>query len=808
VANLLRDARFGFRLLLKNPGFAAVAVAALALGIAANTVMFSVIYPTYFEPLPYRDADRLVMVWSRLQGERIPVSPGDFRDWKRQATVFEDLNAWNGVEVNLATGDRPELALAGLATPGFLTMFGYGQPLALGRNFLEEEGISGRDQVAIVTHRMWQERFGGDPGVIGRTIRIDGRPHSVVGVLRPGPADHNMVQLWVPFAFTAERLDRAARWMYVMGRLKPGVTLEQANAEMAIVTGSLTVVYPASNTGWTASVEPFRNNFVRHETLAALWLLMGAVAFVLLIACANVANLLLARGTARQRELALRASLGASRAVILCQLVTESVVLALAGGAVGVAIAYALVHVITTLMPPFTLPTEVFVRLNVPVLLFTAAASALSAILFGCVPAWTAARLDLVEALKDSARSVGTGHHRLRRALVAFEFALALALLTGGGLALQTFFRMTHRELGLRTERLLTFLVPVGEGRLTSADRIEAFYRELLDRVAAVPGVLSTSVSIGVPLRGDVDQAPFSIPGRRVAEASALPQASINLVSPDYFQTLGIRIIRGRTFTDKDRRGGLPVAMVNETFVKRYLPDVDPLTERVVIEADVPTTPERESDIQWQIVGVYADVRNADTGESRPEIHLPFWQFPFARASVAVRTAGDPSSVQQGISGALRAMDPDLPMGHVKTMEQIVSERMANERFNTVLFGSLAAVALLLAAVGIYGVMSFTVAQRTREIGVRMALGAGRGRVLVDVLREGMATALVGAVLGSAGAYFVGRAMQSMLYGVGPVNRMVLAVVVCTLLGTALLACLVPARRAASIDPMVALRQE
>ncbi len=808
MANLLRDARFGFRLLLKNPGFAAVAVAALALGIAANTAMFSVIYPTYFEPLPYRDADRLVMVWSRLQGERIPVSPADFRDWKRQATVFEDLNAWNGVEVNLATGDRPELVLAGFATPGFLTMFGYGQPLALGRNFLEEEGTPGRDQGAIVSHRMWQERFGGDPGVIGRTIRIDGRPHTVVGVLGPGPADQSMVQFWVPFAFTAERLDRGSRWMHVMGRLKPGLTLEQANAQMTIVARSLAAAYPASNTGWTASVEPFRNNFVRDETLAALWLLMGAVAFVLLIACANVANLLLARGTARQRELAVRASLGASRAAILRQLVTESLVLALAGGALGVALAYALVHVITTLMPPFTLPTEVFVRLNVPVLLFTAAASALSAILFGCVPAWQAARVDLVEALKDSARAVGTGHHRLRRALVAFEFALALALLTGGGLALHSFVRRTNVELGLRTERLLTFLVPVGEGRLTSTSRIEAFYRELLDRVGAVPGVLSASVSIGVPLRGDLNQAPFSIPGRKIAEGSALPPASLNVVSPDYFETLGIRSIRGRTFTDQDRPGGLPVAMVNETFAKRYLPDVDPLTQRVVIEADVPMTPERESDLQWQIVGVYADVRNTETGESRPEIHLPFWQLPLPRASVAVRTAGDPSSVQQGISGALRAMDPDLPMGHVKTMEQIVSERMADERFHTVLFASLAAVALLLAAVGIYGVMSFTVAQRTREIGVRMALGAARGRVLGEVLREGMATALAGAVVGSAGAYFVGRAMRSMLYGVGPMNATVLAAVACTLLATALLACLVPARRAASVDPMVALRQE
>ena len=807
MANLLRDFRFGFRLLLKNPGFTAVAVAALALGIAANTAMFSVIYPTYLEPLPYRDADRLVLVWSRFEGKRIPVSPADFRDWKQQATVFEHLDAWQGVEVNLATGDRPELVSAGVGTPGFLTEFGYGQPLALGRNFLDEETIPGRDQVAIINNRMWRERFGSDPGVLGRTIRIDGRPHTLVGVLGPGPADQSMGPLYTPLAFTPERLDRGSRWVHVIGRLKPGVTLEQANAEMATITRNLAAAYPDSNTGWSATVEPFRNNFVRRETLAALWLLMGAVAFVLLIACANVANLLLARGTARQRELAVRASLGASRAAVLRQLITESLVLALAGGAVGVAVAYALVHVITTLMPPFTLPTEVFIRLNVPVLLFTVAASGLSALLFGCVPAWQAARVDLVEALKDSARSVGTGHHRLRRALVVLEFALALALLTGGGLALHAFFRLTTAELGLRTERVLTFLVPVGEDRLTSTGHIEAFYSELLDRVAALPGVVSASVSMNVPLTGRGIGAPFSIPGRPLAEGSA-PPVPLNLVTAGYFDILDLRVTKGRPFTEQDRSGGPRVAMVNETFAQRYLSGVDPLTQRVVIEGDVPMTPERESELQWQIVGVYADVRNSETGENQPEIHLPFWQLPLPRASVLVRTAGDPSSVQRGIAGVLAALDPDLPMGRVKTMEQIVSERTADERFHTVLFGSLAAVALVLAAVGIYGVMSFTVAQRTREIGVRMALGAARGRVLREVLREGMATAVGGAALGSVGAYFVGRAMQSMVSGLGPMNWPVLAAVAGTLLASALAACVVPARRAASVDPMVALRQE
>lgn len=807
MTTFLRDTRFGLRLLRRNPGFTAVAIVALALGIAASTAMFSIIYAAYLEPLPYRHADRLVMVWSRVNGNRSLVSPADFLDWKQQATAFAEINAWSWRQVNLATNDRPEQVQVGPATPGFLAMFGYGHPLALGRTFVEEEGTPGKDQVVILSHRLWQERFGGDPKIVGRQIRIDGMPHSVVGVLGAGPPDGNQNRLWVPLAFTPEQLKRDEHWLLVMAVLKPGVTIEEANANMAVVAERLARTYPATNTGRGASVEPLRNNFVSEKTKTALWLLVGAVGFVLLIACANVANLLLARGTARRRELAVRASLGATHGQILRQLITESVVLALVGGVLGVALAYALVDVIMALMPPFTLQTEVDVRLSVPVLLFTLAISATSGMLFGAAPAWQGAHAGTNEALKEAGRALGPGRHGLRRALVIVEFALALTLLTAGGLAIHSFFKLANVDLGFRIERLLTFTLPVAEGRLAGAEKATAFYRELLERLHTVPGIVSASVSIFMPLRGQ-PSLEFSIAGRPANDAARWPQATINAASPEYFRTLGIRIMRGRGFTDADRIGGQPVVLVNETFVRQYLSGVDPLTQRVILEA-VPNVEQLGPGIERQIVGVYADVRNDGLqNDVLPGIDLPFWQVPWPQTTVAVRTAGEPMGLRQSIAAVIQTMDPDLPMGDVRTMEQIVSDAMATDRFNTVLFGSFAALALLLAAVGIYGVMAFAVAQRTHEIGVRMALGASRRRVVAQVLREGMTTTLIGVVLGSVGAYYVARSMRAIVQGVGAVDPAAYIAVTLTLLVAALVACLVPAARAASVDPMIALRRE
>jgi len=808
MSQIARDARFGLRLLWRNPGFTTVALLALALGIGANTAIFSVVHATLLAPLPFHDPEQLVIVWSKIQGNRNVTAAGNFLDWKREATVFQDLQAWTGGGVSLSTDGTPEQVVAQLTTPGLVSMMGH--RFLLGRDFLPEEGEVGKDKVVLLTHRLWQRRFGGDRGIVGRQVRVDGTPHTVVGVLAPGPADRVEQEIYVPLAFRPEQINHDFHWLLVMGRLKPGVTLAQANANMEQVTAHLAELNPRSNKGWTASVEPLQNDFLSKETIAGLWLLLGAVGFVLLIACANVANLLLARGMARQREVAVRSSLGATRGQVFAQFITESVLLAAIGGVLGVALAKVMLSAIMALMPPFTLPSEADVRLSVPVLLFTLAASLLSGLVFGCAPAWQATRGPLVETLKEAGRSsVGGVRARLRRTFVVAEVALALTLLSGGGLAVHGLVRLMHLDLGFRSDHLLTFFLPVPTERLREPERIVAFYERLAERIEALPGVVSASVSTGMPVRGTNFGMPFELVSKPVADPSQRPGVGFNMVTPEYFRTFGIQMERGRAFTREDRAGGLRVAVVNQTFARRYLEGLDPLTQRLKIEELVPGVSRLGPTLEWQIVGVSRDVRNGGPGgDAFPEIDVPFAQSPWTGSSVAVRTAADPASLQKSIAAVVRSLDPDLPMSDVKTMDQSVDEALAGHRFNAVLFGTFAGVALLLAAVGIYGVMAFTVAQRTHEIGLRMALGAGRAQVLRAVLKEGMATASLGLLLGTAGAYLVGRTLQGMWYGVKAVDPVAFGAVAALLLGSALVACLVPARRAASVDPMVALRQD
>jgi predicted permease len=808
MMNLVHNLRFGFRLLAKNLGFTSVALLALTLGIGANTAIFSVVYATLLAPMPYPNPDQLVMVWSKINGNNNGVSAGDFLDWKNQNKLFQNMIAWTGGSFSLSTGGHPEQIRARTVSPGSFDMVG--EPLKLGRDFLPEEGQVGRDHVVVMTHKLWVERFGSDPKIIGQKIRMNGETYTVVGVLAAGQPDRLESHLFVPLAFKPDQINHDFHWLLVMGRLKPGVTLRQANADMDSVTRHIAEIYPVSNKGWGASVEQLQNDFISPELIKNIWLLMGAVAFILLIACVNVANLLLARGTVRQKEIAVRASLGATRRQLFAQFLTESLALSAIGGVLGIGLAWAMLRVIVVMMPPFTLPSEADVRLNLPVLFFTLAASLLSGILFGCAPAFQTARMNLSDTLKEGGRSASSaGRHGLRRGLVVVEFALALTLLAGAGLVIHSFWKLSRVDLGFRRDHILTFGLPVPNDRFSKPEQINAFYRQLREKIGALPGISSISVSTGMPLQGTNFGMPFSIVGQPVGDLSSRPGAGFTMVTPEYFRTFGISISKGRVFTSQDLAGNVPVAIVNDAFVKKYLSSLDPLKQRLSIEQLIPGQTKLGPALEWQIVGVYHNVHNGGIrGDGFPEVNVPFSQSPWPQAAIAVRTAGDPASMTKSIAAVVLSIDPDLPLDQVKTMDQIVDESLSGDRFGTVLFGSFAAVALLLAAIGIYGVMSFAVAQRTHEIGLRIALGASPARVLRLVLREGILLALGGLLLGLGGAYFVGRLMKSLLYQVNAMDPAAVSGVTAVLLLSALLACYIPARRATQVDPIVALRDE
>jgi putative ABC transport system permease protein len=808
MTNLGRNIRFGLRLLAKDLGFTSVALLALTLGIGANTAIFSVVYATLLSPMPYPHPEQLVMVWSKVNGNRNGVSAGDFLDWKSQSTVFQDLCAWTGGNFSLSTGDHAEMIGTRLTTPGINNMVG--TAFMLGRDILREEGVVGKDRVVVMTHKLWAERFGSDRDIIGKPIRLNNEPYSVVGVLAKGQPDRLESQLFVPLAFKPDQINHDFHFVLVMGRLKPGVTLQQANANMDAVTRHIAEVYPKSNQGWGAAVEPLQNDFISKDTIKNLWLLMGAVGFILLIACVNVANLLLARGTVRQKEVAVRASLGATRGQLFAQFLTESLALSSIGVILGISLAWGLLKGIVALIPQFSLPSEADIRLNMPVLFFSLAASLLCGVLFGCAPAWQTARMNLSDVLKESGRSaVSAGRHGLRRTLVVLEFALALTLLAGAGLVIHSFYKLTRVDLGFRQDHVLTFFLPVTNDRFTKPEQINAFYRQLLDQIAALPGITAASASTGMPIIGTNFGMPFNLAGQAVTDPSSRPGAGFNMVSPEYYKTFGIRFDKGRAINEQDVAGGLPVAVVNETFAKKYLANLDLLTQRVVVEQLIPGVTKLGPPIEWQIVGVYHDVHNGGVRrDGFPEIDVPFVQSPWPQAGLAVRTFGDPASMAKSITAVVRSVDPHLPLDQVKTMDQLVDESLAGDRFSTVLFGGFAGIALLLAAIGIYGVMSFTVAQRTHEIGLRMALGAGPNQVLRLVLQEGMLLAFAGLVVGLAGTYFVGRVMKTLLYQVNAMDPAAISGVTAVLMLSALCACYIPALRATQVDPMVALREE
>jgi putative ABC transport system permease protein len=807
VGTLLRNVRFGLRILGKNRGLTAAVVVTLMIGIGATTAIYTVVYAVLLAPLPYPHSEQLVMVWSRINGHDNGISAGDFLDWKEQSKSFQQLAAWTGGSFNLATQEQPEQLNGMRATPGWFSMQGI--PFMAGRDFLPEEGRPGNDHAIILTYKLWN-RLGANRGLIGKPIRVDGEPYTVVGVLSPGIGDRFDFELVAPLAFRPDQINHDYHWLLAMGRLKSGVTLQQAQAEMSEVTAHIAAAYPSSNKGWGASIEALKNDFLPPDRIRNLWLLLGAVGFVLLITCLNVANLLLAKGAARQRELAIRSAVGASRWQIFVQSLTESVVLALVGGGLGIGLGVGLLRAILSIVPEGILPSEANFQLDIHVLTVALAVTTLSGLLFGCAPSWYASRVDPGESLKEGGRSsTGTGSHKLRRGLIIGEFGLALSLLAGAGLAMHSFWNLTRIDLGVRTDHVLVFGLRQPQERFQNPEQMSAYNQQMLSALRSVAGVSAAATVTGTPLRGPSDGMPFTlVGGPTYNDPSQRPGTGFQSVSPDYFKTLGIQVVKGRSFTEQDTASSVRVAMVNEEFANRYLKGMDPLEQRVLIEQVIPGLPRLGPAVEWQIVGIFHNVRYGDFRDAYPEVDVPFAQSLSPSVTIGVRTAEDPEVMIKTISAAVHSIDPQIALAHIRTLDQMKDESLGEDRYTMVLFASFAVVALLLAAVGIYGLMSFAVSQRTQEIGLRLALGSGRQRVIWLILKEASLLAAIGLGIGFAGAALVGRTMRTTLYGVGAMDFTVIVSVAVILFGAALFSSYLPARRAAMIDPMKALRMD
>ncbi len=811
MSNGLRDLRFGWRMLARNKGFTAVAVLALALGIGPNVAIFSVIYATFLAPLPYPHPEQLVVVWNKVRGEHTATRANDYLDYVTQSKSFQRLDYEPFTPVHVTDENHEVIdSLAGGTVTGSEYTQLFGLKMALGRDLKPSDDIAGNDHVTLLTNRLWRERYNSDPNILGKAVRINDQPYTVVGVLAPGMPDRNAYKhVIVPAVLTPGATNDMMGLM--LGRLKPGVTAAQAEAELSTINARLLSARDGSSApgAFTMGVEPLRNDFLDKKLQRNLWLLLAAVGFVLLIACANLANLLLARGASRQRELAVRSALGATRRQVFSQLLVESFALAASGGAIGIALGWGLIKLVMALMPDLSVQSaEVVVQVNVPVLAFGVAASVLAGVLAGCAPAWQATRVNISDVLKQNAKSTsGSKRMHLQRVLVVCEFALALTLLAGAGMTLHSFWNLTHVDLGVRTDHVLIGLLQGPPPTKFDGEKVNATARVLLSKLNALPGVESAALTTSMPLGGHDDE-PFRIDGEAVAE-NRKPTADLEEVTPGYFSTFGVQLTRGRLLQDSDRLDSPPVILVSESFVKRYLAGRNPLEQRLVFTsytADNKGGPP----LLRQIVGVFHDVRNGEhlSDEVAPEMFIPLFQQPWPYPGIAVRTMGDPVLMSRRVRDTLREVLPGVSLSEVQSLQQSVDKQLVGDRFSMVLFGSFALLALGLAALGIYGVIAFAVAQRGHEIGLRMALGAQRSDMLVMVLKDAIKLSLYGIGSGLAGVLVLGLLLRSTLFGVSSVDLGSFAAVSVMLLGVALVASFVPARRSSRIDPMVALRQE
>lgn len=809
--NILQDIRYGFRMLTKRPSFTIIVVLTLALGIGANTTIFSAVDAVLLNPLPYQDPDRLVAVWetnkqlSPEMWDRNEVALGNFRDWRSRNQVFEQLGSLFYADVNLTGTGEPERIKSCVVTTNFFQVLGI-KPM-IGRSFLPEEETIGSPRVVILSNALWERLLGSDPNLTNKTLTLNGNPVAVIGVMPPGfdlQFPTNMrVDMWLPLRIDPANFDRNNHYLYALARLKPGISRDRAQSEMNLIASQLQQQYPETNAQKDVNIVPLRKQLVgKVETY--LYLLFAAVVFVLMIACANVAGLLLARVTARHKEVAVRIALGASRWRIIRQLMTESIILSILSGLLGLIFAYAGIKLLVALTPP-DVPRLHEIGLHIPVFLWTLVISILTGVLFGLAPALQASRPDLNGALKESAGRSQGGFQRagLRNPLIVSEVAVALLLSVGAGLMIKSFMRLQQVSPGFEANNLLTMNIALPRQKYREPQQANAFFDQLAERIKNVPGVKSVGGVDPLPFSNSNASTGFLIEGAPAVALGDRPDVGERAVTPAYFETMGIPVLKGRSFTAQDRDNTPHVIVVNEALASRYWPNQDVIGKRLGFEED----PSKQS---WrEIVGVVGNVKHQGLeAEAKPEVYFPYQQLPRNFMTVVVRTSSDPMSMIPAIRGQVFTIDKDQPAFDVMTMDQRLAKSVATSRFVMLLLGTFSVLALGLAALGLYGAMAYLVSQRTQEIGLRMALGAQRSDVFKLVVGKGMRLALIGTAIGLVASLALTRVMGTLLFEVTPTDVLTFVIVSVVLLTVALLACYIPARRATNVDPLTSLRYE
>jgi putative ABC transport system permease protein len=810
MKTLLRDLRFGLRMLVRNPGFTAVAIITMALGLGANTALFSVVNGVMLQALPFKEPDRLMFVLetnNKFPAPGVSASSLNYRDWKEQNHSFENLAARQAFAGNLTSSERPEKIQGEKVTWDYFQTLGV--TTIAGRTFTQEEDKPGAPTVLLLSKGLWQRRFGGDPGIVGKAIPFNGQNATVVGIM---PNDYRPnIEFWAPLAIVYQNADRNLHNLQIVGRLAPGVSQTQAQTEMTAIAARLAQQYPDANTGWGVALVRFQD-LVILNIRPALQILLAAVGFLLLIACANVANLLLARAAAREKEIALRLALGASRGRLIRQVLTESVLISVLGGGLGVLIALWGTQALVSLNPQ-GIPRANEIGVDGQVLGFTLLVSLVSGLLFGLIPAWQASNPNLNEKLKESGKSAsGSARgNRLRSMLVVVQVALAFVLLVGSGLLIKSFSQLQQVNVGFNREHLLTMQISLPPAAYPQGPNILSFYQEALRQFSALPGVISVGAISQVPLAGGGPQFVFSVEGRPLPTPAEAPIASYRTLTPGYFQTMGIPILKGRAITEADEQNSLQVVVINQNLADKMWPGENPIGKRLTVGVPLPN----EQPDWATVVGVAGNVKHTSlNGETGMQMYQPVTQTPFLTQGLGrtmtflLRTGPETTGLVEPARKVIAKLNPTLPISNVKTMDTIIYDSVAPFRFNTFLLGLFAATALTLTLVGVYGVMSYAVTQRTQEIGIRLALGAQPGQVRSLILKQGLALSIAGLAFGLAGCWGVTRLMSSLLFGVDATDPATLLAVGAGLLIITLAACYLPARKATKIDPLVALKYE